>query len=258
MGRGYKKILNNLFLGLSCCGWWLMSFANPAVKVAVSANFSGTMQELQKEFIQHSQCRVKIISGSTTVLFSQITQGAKFDLFFAADRLHPELLVQQKLALSKSRKTYALGQLVFWAPGQNVINFKTSLQNNMNTRWVIANPKFAPYGVAAQSVLKKLNLFASIKKQLIFANNVGQAFLYVQQHVVNGGFVALSQLLEYAVTVPIKPSEVWVIPHNYYSPLVQQMVILKHGYKNNCAYDLYNFVSGSRARHILIDAGYHV
>ena len=82
------------------------------VKVAVAANFKGTIERIGKEFTAKTGHSVVISSAATGVLYTQITHGAPFDLFLSADVATPQKLESE--GKGSERFTYAIGQLGLW------------------------------------------------------------------------------------------------------------------------------------------------
>jgi molybdate transport system substrate-binding protein len=74
-----------LFVATLAC----LSLSNPIladeVQVAVAANFTAPMQDIAQAFEQDTGHRVVAAFGSTGQLYAQITHGAPFEVFLAAD-----------------------------------------------------------------------------------------------------------------------------------------------------------------------------
>ena len=98
-----------------------------------------------------------------------ILAGAPFDVFFAADRAHPQHL-RDALGLPADRvTTYALGALVLVTQDPAVQTLDDL--HDYAGRVIIANPLQAPYGAAADQLLDRLG-FSGTR---VRANNVSQA-----------------------------------------------------------------------------------
>ena len=184
------------------------------LRLAVAASFKPTLEVLAEEFKQQHELRIDITSGATGSLAAQISHGAPYDIFLAADRARPEALEAQKL--TRARKTYAWGRLVFW-----LRDGKASESSFMQfrRRVAIANPRHAPYGVAATEVFRHLN---KEDASPVYGNNVAQTFTFVSTGNVDAGLVALSQVL----ALNIDPDNYWVVPANYHTAIEHQMVIM--------------------------------
>ncbi len=170
------------------------------INVAVAANFKQTLEKLKRSFEKNTQHKINIISASTGQLVQQISQHAPFDMLLAANTAHPQRLWQQiyeqrKLTLD-ALAVYAKGRLVFYSnltlpPSQTLDDI---LNDNRYARLSIANPKLAPYGLAAKQTLICLKQKTWLDK-IIIGQNVAQAFQFIDSQSVDGGFVALSQVL---------------------------------------------------------------
>lgn len=223
------------------------------VRVATASNFAVTLQALARRFEAASGHRVDIMAGSTGTLFAQIKQGAPFDMFLAADAQRPALLEEAKRIVPGTRATYARGQLIVWAP-TSAINAQMSaaqvaatLQANPAWRIAIANPQLAPYGAAAQHVLMQLGIPV---RQLVYGQNVGQAFSLVRSGNAQAGLVASAQLFGQAA------EPIWPVPAELHDPINQDMVILKRGAKNPAAKALHAYLLSGETAEVLQAAGY--
>ena len=92
------------------------------IRVAVASNFLDAMADIAARFEEKTGHSVKLIAGSTGKHYAQISNGAPFDVFFAADARRPELLEHAGLAEAGSRFTYAVGKLVLWSPRSDYVD----------------------------------------------------------------------------------------------------------------------------------------
>ena len=168
------------------------------VRIAVATNFLATLNEIATTFEKDTGHSAVVSSGSSGKLYAQIIHGAPFDVFLSADSKRPKLLEDDGLAVTGSRFTYAVGRLTLWSSDPDMIkgNGKDVLTNNRFTRLAIANPKTAPYGVAAKSTLQALGLWDYLYDRLVQGENIGQTFQFVYSKNAEIGFVALSQVLD--------------------------------------------------------------
>ncbi|PIE02241.1 MAG: molybdate ABC transporter substrate-binding protein [Acidobacteria bacterium] len=194
------------------------------LQIAVASNFSEAMKALAARYEEKTGLTVVISAGSSGKHYAQITHGAPFDLFFSADRLRPKLLEQENRIVQGSRVTYALGQLVLWSPNPKLIDSNGEILKDISFSHIaIANPKLAPYGLAAQQTLQALNLWESMKDKLVLGENIGQTYQFVKSGNASLGFLAHSQI--------IRPGDAgrgsfWKVPENLYQPIEQQAVQL--------------------------------
>src|ERR1017187_7640079 len=82
---------------------------------AVAANFTAPVQQITALFEKETGNIVKLSFGSTGKFYSQIKEGAPFDVLLAADEKTPKLMEHENLAVANSRFVYALGKLVLWS-----------------------------------------------------------------------------------------------------------------------------------------------
>jgi len=233
------------------------------LRVAVSANFSPVLTKLIPEFIRKHNINVDIISGSSGTLYQQIMHGAPYDVFLSADDVHPNKLQENNRIIKGSRQTYALGQLAFWStkpvtlPVNNEANTDTNriqvLINTINntTRIAIANPNTAPYGNRAFETLQNLGLWQKVSNNIITGINVSQTFQQLRSGSVQSGFVALSQL-------HINNLQGITIPETLYTPIKQQLVILKSSKQISAATVFTEFLQSNAVQQNIAHYGYKI
>jgi len=219
------------------------------LKLAVASNALKAMTEISTRFEQQTGNTILISAGSTSKLYTQITNGAPFDVFFAANVREPARLEKAGLSLPGSRFTYAKGRLALYSKNPATIGRDGAafLRSNKYQRIAIANPQIAPYGHAAQEVLQSLGLWQTVTPKLIRGQNIGQAFQFTVTGNADAGFVALSDVKQLGP----HSGSVWLIPQKLYSPLQQQVVILKRCQSVQTAQAFLNFMRSQAIRKLL-------
>ena len=233
----------------------LTNAAADEVRVAVAANFLSTLNEIVQNFERETGHTVMISSGSSGKLFAQVKHGAPFDVFLSADSARPRLMEEEGLAVHGSRFTYAVGRLTLWSADPHLIRGDGTLvlENGNFQHLAIANPKTAPYGVAARKTLQGLGLWDQVKDRIVQGENIGQTFQFVFSQNAQMGFVSLSQVLDPKIN---GAGSRWDVPANLYDPLNQQAVLLIQGQHNKAAIAFLNYVKGTKARNIIERFGY--
>lgn len=225
------------------------------VRIGVAANFADACRELIRRFEASTGHSVTASYGSTGKLYAQIIHGAPYDLFMAADAHRPALLEDKGLAVSGTRLSYAQGRLALWSPQPEALNEpERYLAEAPFERLAIANPKTAPYGLAAQQALSGLALWDPLKPKLVRGESVAQAFQFVASGNAQAGFVALSQLQVW----PDKSGSTWLVPQSLYQPITQQAVLLARGKDNPAAHAWLRFLRNDQATAIIERFGYSV
>jgi molybdate transport system substrate-binding protein len=182
--------------------WASNSWASGQVRLAVASNFLDVARNLGQQFTQETGIEVRISAASTGKLYAQIRNGLPVDIFMAADQQRPELLIEEGLADGATQWTYALGELVLWVPGQQLASeqclqwFLGQSTAQHQGKVAMANPRTAPYGAAAQSVMQAMQLQKSLEKRLILGENIAQAYLFADSGAAIAAWVARSQWLK--------------------------------------------------------------
>lgn len=221
--------------------------------VAVAANYTAPVKEIAAAFEKKTGDKVNFAFGSTGQLYTQITQGAPFEAFFAADDERPVQAEAEGFGVPGSSFTYAVGTLVLWSAKPGLVDAKGEvLKSGGFAKLAIANPKGAPYGAAAVETLKKLGLYETLEPKIVQGNNISQAHQFVATGNAEIGFVALSQ-------VALDPAgSRWVVPQALYTPIHQDAVLLKKGAANPVASAFLAFQKSPEALAVLKKYGYGV
>ena len=196
------------------------------VTVAVASNFARAGQDIVASFATESGQTVQITSASTGKLYAQISNGAPFDVFLAADAERPRLLEAAGRGVAGSRFTYAIGRLVLWSrdPALAGTDCRNRLNNLGASRLAIANPDTAPYGVAAREMLTGLGLWERVESQLVRGENIAQTLQFVASGNVSLGLIARAQ----ATDARLPPATCsWPVPSNLHGPILHPAILLK-------------------------------
>ncbi|NEX60603.1 molybdate ABC transporter substrate-binding protein [Noviherbaspirillum galbum] len=224
------------------------------VAVAVAANFTTPMKKLAETFEQETGHRVRMTAGSTGKFYAQIRNGAPFDVLLAADAETPEKLEKEGLGVAGTRFTYAVGRLALWSPRAGMVDDRGEvLKKGGFAHLAIANPKLAPYGVAAMDTLRALGVLGEVQDKLVLGENIAQTFQFVASGSAELGFVALSQITEDGQR---KPGSAWIVPANLHAPIRQETILLQRGKGNAAAEALLRYLNTEPAKNLIRQSGY--
>ena len=117
----------------------------------------------------------------------------------------------------------------------------------------IANPKAAPYGLAAIQTLEKLGLREALEGKLVEGQSITQTHQFVATGNAELGFVALSQVYRDG---QIASGSAWIVPQALHEPIRQDALILKRGADNPAAAALLDYLKSPQAAAIIQSFGY--
>lgn len=224
------------------------------IHAAVASNFTAPMKDIVKQYEEESGNKVILSFGSSGKFFAQIQNGAPFQIFLSADESKPDALEKAGLIVTGTRFTYAIGALALWSVKPDFIdNNDARLKSGDFNKLALANPKLAPYGVAATEVLEGLGLTESTKSKWVMGENISQTYQFASTGNTDLGFVALSQIMSEG---RITKGSSWIIPTDQYSPIRQDAVLLKSAKNSTAAKELLNYLRSDKARSIIHSYGY--
>jgi molybdate transport system substrate-binding protein len=247
------RTLITFFLVIGCC---FNALAQKKITVAVAANMQYTMAALKKEFNKTDRTEIVVVLGSSGKLTQQIIQSAPFHIFISADTMFPQKLADRWFAL-EAPKVYAEGLLVLWTVKPNLqpaTDLKLLLSGNVR-HIALANPKTAPYGAAAEFILKKYNLYNEVSSKFVTGESITQTSQFIATKAADIGFTAKSIVVSDEMKGKGKYVE---LNQNDYPPISQAAVLLKYAEQNNPveAKKFYDFLYSAKAKAIYKKFGY--
>ncbi len=236
----------------------LCSTAAPAetVQVAVAANFTAPAKALAEVLNKTTGHEAKLSFGPSGGFYTQIKNGAPFDVFLSADDERPARLEQEGETVPGTRLTYAIGRLVLWSAREGVVDQACAVLKSGNFNTIaIANPKLAPYGAAAMQTLEAMGLTEAITPKVVTGENIGQTHNFVATGNADLGFVAKSQVLH---SGRLKGGSMCEVPGSYHAPIVQDAVMLRRAESNPAAKAWMALLRSPRTHELLRSYGYEV
>lgn len=250
------RSLRRLLAGLALALGGMAAAQADEVSVAVAANFIAPMQKIATAFEQATGHKAVLSSGATGKFYAQITHGAPFQVLLAADDATPVRLESEGRTVAGSRFTYAVGQLVLWSAQPGYVDAEGQvLRTGDFAHLAIANPKLAPYGLAAQQTLDKLGVAARVQPRLVMGENIAQTYQFVASGNAQLGFVALSQVMEDG---RIARGSAWRVPASLHEPIRQDAVLLAAGKDSAAARALLQYLRSDAARAVIRSYGYGI
>lgn len=226
------------------------------INIAVAANVSYAINDLIKEFNKtNPDTKVEVVLGASGNFTAQIQNGAPFDVFMSADMKFPNTLHKENLTATEPA-LYAQGSLAMLSAKELDFSKGINVVTEENIKQIaIANPKTAPYGVAAAEALKNANIYQQVENKFVYAGSISQAVTYALT-ATEIGFVAKSLLYEDKMS-KYKENVHWVsVDPSLYTPIDQGIVVLKKAENNSEAKAFYDFILSSKAKEIFNNYGY--
>lgn len=216
--------------------WWWISApklvtksqqieASSPLHVAAAADLSPALNDLNSEFKRRTGVEVRVTLGASGTLYSQIVNGAPFDIFLSADSGYPRSLAQQGYVRGEV-KDYALGHIVLWFQRELVAHAKPGpeLLESLQVRKVaIANPEHAPYGRAAVAALKSLHVYEQTQPKLVIGESVSQTAQFALSGSVQAAVLPLTTVKSPRMR---DKGQFWPIPQQDYPSILQSAVLL--------------------------------
>lgn len=226
------------------------------VNAAVAANFTAPMQQIVAAFQKDSGHTVKLSFGSSGKFYSQIKQGAPFDVILAADEAISQRLEREGLAVAGTSFVYASGKLVLWSVKPGLVDAKGAVLGKGNfNKLAYADPKLAPYGLAAKETLDAMGLWRLVESRLVTGESITQTYQFASSGNADLAFVALSQITKDG---KVTEGSWWLVPSNLYSPIRQSAVQLSASKDPVAARALLTYLKSKKSAEIIRSFGYEL
>ena len=197
---------------------------------------------------------MELIFGASGKHYQLLKEGREFDLFFSADAKYATQIEKDGNAISKPT-VYALGVVALYSldekfleGGIQALASKAKEIKHLS----IANPKVAPYGVAAEEVLKNLKIYDTFKDKIVLGDNISQPVVHVDTATAEVGIVA------YSLVSPVNnpKGKAVLADSKLFSPLEQSFVITKYAKGKKLATEFSNFVLSKVGKAIIKKYGF--
>jgi molybdate transport system substrate-binding protein len=228
------------------------------IKVAAASDLTFAFKQIVVRFEKQTGSKVKLTYGSSGNFFSQISNGAPFDLFFSADVSFPQKLESAGLTEPGSMYEYAKGQIVIWVSNASELDLNKGLAVLLDPgirKIAIANPIHAPYGAAAVAALKHAGIYEQVKSKFVQGENISQTAQFVQSGNADVGIVALSLALSPAMK---SAGRYVLVPPEDYPPLIQAAVILKSSREKGLANQFLKFLKEPETVTVMKQYGFSI
>lgn len=200
--------------------------------VFAAANLRSVLDNIARNYHARTGDSVVLVFGSTTSLGTQIINGAPADLFLAANTAAIDSLAARDLIVDSTRAVYATGRLILVgncakadqlnpSPRCSAPQDIASLAQDSYRSIAIANPAFAPYGLAAETALQRSGVLPRIQDRLVLAANVNQALQYALTGNADAAIVAL------ALVADDNSYDYSLVDTTLYDPIVQSLAVLR-------------------------------
>ena len=227
--------------------------ASVVLKVAAASDLQGVLPVLAERFTGATGIKITPVVGASGQLAQQIRQGAPYDVFLSANLAYVRELADAGKIEPTSVRVYATGRLalVVHKASRVAVDRLPDLARNAVKRIAIANPEFAPYGLAARQALEKASLWESLKPKIVQAESVRQAMQFVQSGNAEAGLVAHSVASDPEVQmIDVDPG--------LYEPILQGLGVVSESRQNQASWRFTEFLRGDDARKVLTTFGFGI
>lgn len=219
------------------------------LKIAAASDLTEAFTELGTRFEARTKTRVVFSFGSSGLLSKQLSEGAPFDLFFAADAASVDATVKAGACDATTVQGYARGRVAAWSLNTPLPSLE-SLADGANKRIALANPEHAPYGRAAKQALERAGLWKRVEPRVVYAENVRQALQLAQTGNAEVALVAYSNVLNRT------DGHTLLLDEALYAPIAQTLVRCRRGAQPEAAKKFVEFLGTPESRALMEKSGF--
>jgi molybdate transport system substrate-binding protein len=211
--------------------------------IAAAADLAPLEKKLTAAFLKETGVRLRFSLGSSGMLARQIANGAPFDAYLSANEGFVQELTASGHLDPSTVKNYATGRLGLWSASGKV---KTIRDLHALRSVAIANPKHAPYGMAAEELLRSDSSFGQLQTKLVLAENVRQAFEFARTGNTDAVLTAWTLLHDKGGIL---------LPDSGHKPIRQSGGVVKGSKNQASARRFIDFLTGPKGQAILQAGG---
>jgi molybdate transport system substrate-binding protein len=145
--------------------------------VAGAADLAPLEKSLRAAFERATGVRLILTLASSGMLARQIEQGAPYDVYLSANQKFVDDLARSGHIRQDSVRVYAHGRLGLWSRSGSIRTLQDLMRPEV-LHVAIANPTHAPYGMAARDLLQSQGIWETVRRKLVYGENVRQAYEY--------------------------------------------------------------------------------
>ncbi len=223
------------------------------IKVGAASDLAFAFKDVGRAFEHKTGKQVTFTFGSTGQLAKQISEGAPYDVFAAANVSFVDEVVKAGACDPDTQAMYARGRIVIWSKPSSGIAAAKAVTELTDARFVkiaIANPEHAPYGRAAKEALESAGVWDAVKPKIVYGENIQQTLQFARTGNVEAAIAALS------LAMVTEDGTYHVIDDALHRPIDQALVVCKRGANPPVARDFAAFVSSPEGRAIMKRYGF--
>ena len=226
------------------------SLAQAVPTVAAASDLKFALEEIAENYKVDKGQEVRLVFGSSGVLWQQVKNRAPFGLLMSADEAYIDDLYKNGLTVGQG-SLYAIGRIALLQKKGNPTKLASDKDGLIKAiteakKIAIANPEHAPYGRAAKEYLTSVGVWDLAQPKLVFGENISQATMFALTGSADFAISALSL----AISPQVQAQSAYVlIPDHLHKPLRQKMALIKNSASS--AKDFYQYLQESKSRQIM-------
>jgi molybdate transport system substrate-binding protein len=228
----------------------IQAAAAEEMTISGAASLTNAFTELKTQFEKaHPGLTANVNFAASNPLLKQLQEGAPVDVFASADQATMDKAVESKVVDPKTRRNFALNDLVMIVPAGSP---KPAALADINkfSRIAVGNPDSVPAGRYAREALTSAKLWDGLQSKLIQGNSVRQVLDYVARGEVDAGFVYATDARQLADKVLV------VMTMSGHTPVLYPIAVATTGKNPKMGQAFVNYAISAEGQAILAKYGF--
>ncbi|MBK5292777.1 MAG: molybdate ABC transporter substrate-binding protein [Acidobacteriia bacterium] len=214
--------------------------------VAAASDLAPLEKPLRDLYKKTYNRELRLVLGSSGMLATQIRNSAPYDVFLSANLQFVRDLEASSYVLPGSVRVYAAGRLAIWSKSLSIKTMDL-LADPRITHIAIANPKHAPYGLAAHQAMERARIWEQVKGKVVLAENVRQCLQYAESGNAQVALLAWSLVFSRGGVL---------LPESLHDPILQAGGVVAGSSRRAAAADLLDLLVSPHGRALLSRYGF--
>lgn len=222
------------------------------ITVFAASSLTDVLSAIAKSYKAESKTKINFNFDASSRLAKQISEGAKANLFFSADKEWIKFLEEKKNIYAGNSINLLSNELTLITHKNS--KFEVSDLNklgNVKFKTICLAQESVPAGKYAYETLNKLGILPEIKARIVHGDNVRNVLAWVSKNEAD-----LAIVFSTDVKADKNVKELVKIPSDLHSPIIYPLALV--GFGNKETLDFYMYLQGIQARKIFEGHGFKI
>jgi molybdate transport system substrate-binding protein len=227
-----------------------------AVTVFAASSLTDVMKQIGDLYAAEGHPAPVFNFAASSELARQIENGARADVFLAADEAWMDHLAEKNLIDPASRVTLLTNTLVLVTPADKPLVMEVKAGMDLagalaGGKLSMANPESVPAGKYGKQALESLGAWTEVEASVVRTENVRSALRFVEAGEAAAGIVYATDAMAAGASVAVSGT----FPADSHTPITYPAAAMA-GKSTGAAREFLDFLQSDKATHVFAGAGF--